>query len=300
MTFSVNDSPLTGRDGDKVTSRVIGARLMRESNGNVAIRVRENDNKDSFEVAGRGELQLGVLIETMRREGYEMSVGRPRVLFRHDPETGERQEPIEEVMVDVDEGFTGVVVEKLSARKAELRDMRPSGGHKIRLTFFCPSRGLIGYHGEFLTDTRGTGIMYRLFHGYGRYRGPIPGRRNGVLISNSEGNAVAYALWNLEERGAMFIDHGTAVYEGMIIGEHTRENDLEVNPLKGKQLTNIRAAGKDDMVRLTPPRRFSLEQAIAYVGDDELVEVTPKFIRLRKKLLSPHDRKKADRAAALS
>jgi GTP-binding protein len=300
MTFSVNDSPLAGRDGDKITSRVIGARLMRESNGNVAIRVRENDNKDSFEVAGRGELQLGVLIETMRREGYEMSVGRPRVLFRHDPETGERQEPIEEVMVDVDEGFTGVVVEKLSARKAELRDMRPSGGHKIRLTFFCPSRGLIGYHGEFLTDTRGTGIMYRLFHGYGRYRGPIPGRRNGVLISNSEGNAVAYALWNLEERGAMFIDHGTAVYEGMIIGEHTRENDLEVNPLKGKQLTNIRAAGKDDMVRLTPPRRFSLEQAIAYVGDDELVEVTPKFIRLRKKLLSPHDRKKADRAAALS
>jgi GTP-binding protein len=300
MTFSVNDSPLTGRDGDKVTSRVIGARLMREANGNVAIKVTENENKDAYEVAGRGELQLGVLIETMRREGYEMSVGRPRVLFRTDPVTGERQEPIEEVMVDVDEGFTGVVVEKLSARKAELRDMRPSGGHKTRLTFFCPSRGLIGYHGEFLTDTRGTGIMYRLFHGYGRYRGPIPGRRNGVLISTAEGTAVAYALWNLEERGAMFIDHGTPVYEGMIIGEHNRDNDLEVNPLKGKQLTNIRAAGKDDMVRLTPPRRFSLEQAIAYIADDELVEVTPKYIRLRKKMLSPHDRKKAERAGAMS
>ena len=300
MTFSVNDSPLTGRDGDKVTSRVIGARLMREANGNVAIKVTENENKDAYEVAGRGELQLGVLIETMRREGFEMSVGRPRVLFRTNPATGEREEPIEEVMVDVDEGFTGVVVEKLSARKAELRDMRPSGGHKTRLTFFCPSRGLIGYHGEFLTDTRGTGIMYRLFHGYGRYRGPIPGRRNGVLISTAEGTAVAYALWNLEERGAMFIEHGTPVYEGMIIGEHNRDNDLEVNPLKGKQLTNIRAAGKDDMVRLTPPRRFSLEQAIAYIADDELVEVTPKYIRLRKKMLSPHDRKRAERAGALS
>ncbi|HYM31203.1 MAG TPA: translational GTPase TypA [Candidatus Cybelea sp.] len=297
MTFSVNDSPLAGREGDKVTSRVIGTRLFREAEGNVAIRVRESDDRDSYEVAGRGELQLGVLIETMRREGFELSISRPRVLMRSDPETGQQQEPIEEVTVDVDDGYTGIVVEKLSERRAELRDMRPSGGGKTRIVFHAPSRGLIGYHGEFLTDTRGTGVMNRIFHAYAPFKGPIQGRRNGVLISNSDGDAVAYALWNLEERGPMFIDPGVQVYGGMIIGEHTRDNDLDVNPLKGKQLTNIRTTAKDEMVRLTPPRKMSLEQAIAYIADDELVEVTPKSIRLRKRFLDPNDRKRANRAA---
>ncbi len=291
MTFSVNDSPLAGRDGDKVTSRVIRERLFREAEGNVAIKVAEADDKDSFEVAGRGELQLGVLIETMRREGFELSISRPRVLFRE--HGAQRQEPIEEVQIDVDEDFSGAVVEKMSQRKAELIGMRPSGGGKQRLSFLAPSRGLIGYHGEFLTDTRGTGVMHRVFHGYAPYKGPIPGRRNGVLISNGQGNAVAYALWNLEDRGQMFIGPGTAIYDGMIIGEHSRGNDLEVNPLKAKQLTNIRAAGKDDAVRLSPPRRMSLEQALAYIDDDELVEVTPQAIRLRKRLLDPHMRKRA-------
>jgi GTP-binding protein len=298
MTFSVNDSPLAGREGDKVTSRMIRARLLREAEGNVAIRVRESEDKDAFEVAGRGELQLGVLVETMRREGYELSISRPRVLFREDAETGKLLEPVEEVQIDLDEAYTGVVVEKLSLRKGELKDMRPSGGGKTRLTFHCPSRGLIGYHGEFLTDTRGTGVMHRLFHAYGPHRGPIPGRRNGVLVAVGDGVAVAYALWNLEERGALFIDPGTQVYRGMIIGEHSRGNDLDVNPLKGKQLTNFRAAGKDEAVRLTPPRKLALEQAIAYIDDDELVEVTPKSIRLRKRLLDPNERKKASRAAA--
>jgi len=298
MTFSVNNSPLAGKEGDKVTSRVIRARLFREAEGNVAISVRETEDKDAFEVAGRGELQLGVLIETMRREGYELSISRPRVLMKSDPQTGQQLEPIEEVTVDVDDAYTGVVVEKLSERRAELRDMRPSGGGKTRIVFHAPSRGMIGYHGEFLTDTRGTGIMNRIFHGYAPNKGPIPGRRNGVLISNSGGDAVAYALWNLEERGPLFIDPGVQVYEGMIIGEHTRDNDLEVNPLKGKQLTNIRTTAKDEAVRLTPPRRMSLEQAIAYVGDDELVEVTPKSVRLRKRHLDPHERKRATRAAA--
>jgi len=295
MTFSVNDSPLAGRDGGKVTSRVIRDRLLREAEGNVAIRVQETADKDAFEVAGRGELQLGVLIETMRREGYELSISRPRVIYRADPETGQRLEPFEEIQVDVDEDYAGIVVEKMSARRAELTDMRPSGGGKQRVSFVAPARGLIGYHGEFLTDTRGTGVMSRLFHGYAPYKGPIQGRRTGVLISNAAGAAVAYALWNLEERGPLMIEPGTPVYPGMIIGEHSRGNDLEVNPLKGKQLTNIRAAGKDEAVRLTPPRRLSLEQAIAYIQDDELVEVTPHAFRLRKRLLDPHERKRQSR-----
>lgn len=295
MTFAVNDSPLAGREGDKVTSRMIRDRLLREAEGNVAIRITETEDKDAFEVAGRGELQLGVLIETMRREGYELSISRPRVLFQTDPESGQRLEPMEEVVIDVDEDYSGVVVEKMSERKAELTDMRPSGGGKTRVAFIAPSRGLIGYHGEFLTDTRGTGIMNRLFHDFGPYKGPIQGRRTGVLISNGNGTAVPFALWNLEERGEIFIHPGSPVYEGMIIGEHSRNNDLEVNPMKAKQLTNIRAAGKDEAVRLTPPRVRSLEQALSYIADDELVEVTPKSIRLRKQLLCPHERKKQSR-----
>ncbi len=291
MIFSVNDSPLAGTEGDKVTSRVIGIRLKREAESNVAIRITELDSKDAFEVAGRGELQLGVLIETMRREGFELSVSRPRVLFNTDA-TGHRMEPMEEVIVDVDDEYSGVVVEKMTQRKAELTGMRPTGGGKTRITFLAPSRGLIGYHGEFLTDTRGTGLMNRLYHGYAPYKGPIEGRRNGVLISNVGGEAVAYALWNLEDRGPMFIPPGAKIYEGMIIGEHTRGNDLEVNPLKAKQLTNIRASGKDEAVRLTPLRKMSLEQAIAYVQDDELVEVTPKCIRLRKRYRDSNERKK--------
>jgi GTP-binding protein len=298
MTFSVNDSPLAGREGTKVTSRMIGGRLFREAEGNVAIRVSESEEKDAFEVAGRGELQLGVLIETMRREGFELSISRPRVLFTSDPLTGRRLEPIEEVMVDVDEEFAGLVVDKMSRRKAEMQEMRPSGGGKLRLAFFGPTRGLIGYQGEFLTDTRGTGVMSRLFHGYAPYKGAIEGRRNGVLISTSDGFAVAYALWNLEDRGPMFVDPGTQVYEGMIVGAHTRGNDLDVNPIKGKQLTNIRTTAKDEAVRLTAPQLMSLEQAIAYIADDELVEVTPKSIRLRKRLLDPNERKRAGRAAA--
>ncbi len=294
MTFSVNDSPLAGREGTKVTSRMIAERLFREAEGNIAIKVRETADKDALEVAGRGELQLGVLIETMRREGYEMSISRPRVLYK--TENGQRLEPIEEVQIDVDEEYSGVVVEKMSLRKAEMTDMRPSGGGKLRLTFHAPSRGLIGYQGEFMTDTRGTGLMSRLFHGYAPHKGMLEGRRNGVLISTGDGDAVAYALWNLEDRGPMFITPGTAVYQGMIIGEHTRENDLEVNPLKGKQLTNIRTTSKDEAVRLTTPRIMSLEQAISYIQDEELVEVTPKSIRLRKRLLDPNERKRATRS----
>jgi len=298
MTFSVNDGPLTGREGTRVTSRMIGERLFREAEGNVAIRVGESQERDAFEVAGRGELQLGVLIETMRREGFELSISRPRVLFTNDPATGRRLEPIEEVVVDVDEEFAGVVVDKLARRKAEMQEMRPSGGGKLRLAFLGPTRGLIGYQGEFLADTRGTGVMSRLFDGYAPYKGIIEGRRNGVLISNGDGFAVAYALWNLEDRGPMFVEPGTQVYQGMIIGAHTRGNDLDVNPMKGKQLTNIRTTAKDEAVRLTPPQLMSLEQAIAYIADDELVEVTPKSIRLRKRLLDPNDRKRAGRAAA--
>ena len=299
MTFSINDSPLAGRDGNKVTSRMIRDRLLREAEGNVAIRITETENRDAFEVAGRGELQLGVLIETMRREGFELAVSRPRVLYRKNHRTGERQEPFEEVVVDVDNEFSGVVVESLSLRKARMTDMRPSGGGKTRITFIAPSRGLIGYHGDFLTETRGTGIMSRLFHAYDDYAGQIPGRRTGVLISNSAGRSVAYALQNLEERGPLMIGTGVEVYGGMVVGEHTRGNDLEVNPLKAKQLTNIRASGKDDAVTLTPPKRLSLEQAIAYITDDELVEVTPSHIRLRKRFLDPHERKRQSRKAEL-
>jgi GTP-binding protein len=294
MTFRINDSPLAGTEGDKVQSRVIRERLLREAEGNVALRVSESREKDSMEVAGRGELQLGILIETMRREGFELSVSRPKVLLERSA-LGELTEPIEEVVIDVDEEHTGIVVQKLAERKAEMVEMRPSGGGRVRLVFYAPTRGLIGYQGELLTDTRGTAVMNRLFHGYERYRGEIAGRRNGVLIANDAGEAVAYALWNLEDRGPMMIEPGWKVYRGMIIGEHTRGNDLEVNVLKGKKLTNIRTHAKDEAVRLVPPIQMTLEKALAYVGDDELVEVTPKAIRLRKKLLDPNDRKKEER-----
>jgi GTP-binding protein len=297
MTFRINDGPLGGREGKKVTSRQIRERLFKEAEGNVAIRVRDSEETDAFEVAGRGELQLGVLIETMRREGFELTIGRPRVLTRDNPETGEREEPYEECLVDVDEDYAGAVVQKLSLRKGQLRDMRPSGAGKLRLSFLIPSRGLIGYHSEFLTDTRGTGIMNRLFHGYGPWAGVIEGRRNGSLISNVDGETTQYALFSLQERGALFVEPGARVYVGMIIGENSRDEDLEVNPVKEKKLTNIRAAGKDDALLLTPPRRLSLEQAIAWIEDDELVEVTPSAIRLRKRHLDPHERKRAQRRA---
>jgi GTP-binding protein len=299
MTFSANDSPLAGQEGNSVTARLIAERLQREAEGNVAIRVGPAPAGDGYEVAGRGELQLAVLIETMRREGYELSIGRPRVLLRHDPQTGQTLEPIEEVVIDVDEAFSGPVVDKLCQRRAELTEMRPTGAGKQRLAFLAPSRALIGYHGEFLTDTRGTGVMNRVFHGYAPYKGSIDGRRAGVLVSLEQGPAVAYALWNLEERGFLFIGPGEKVYAGMIIGEHSRPSDLDVNPLKSKQLTNIRAAGKDDAVLLSPPIRMTLEQALAYIGDDELVEVTPRSIRLRKRQLDASERRKeAKRGAA--
>jgi GTP-binding protein len=294
MTFRINDSPLAGTEGDKVQSRVIRERLLREAEGNVALRVSEATEKDAMEVAGRGELQLGILIETMRREGFELSVSRPQVLLERGPD-GELREPIEEVVIDVDEAHSGIVVQKLSERKAELIEMRPSGGGRVRLIFHAPTRGLIGYHGELLGDTRGTAVMNRLFHGYGAYRGEIAGRRNGVLISNDQGDSVAYALWNLEDRGPMLIEPGCKVYRGMIVGEHTRGNDLEVNVLKGKKLTNIRTHAKDEAVRLIPPIQMTLEKALAYIGEDELVEVTPKAIRLRKKLLDPNERRKEER-----
>ena len=296
VLFGINDSPLAGREGSKVQSRVIRDRLMAEAEGNVAIQVNDTENKDSFDVAGRGELQLGVLIETMRREGFELSISRPRVIFRED-ENGKTTEPIEDVTVDVDDEFTGVVIEKMAERKGEMTDMRPTGGGKTRIMFEAPSRGLIGYHGEFLTDTRGTGVLNRVFHEWAPYKGAIPGRRAGVLISMENGVSVAFALWNLEDRGRMFIGAQETIYTGMIIGEHSRENDLEVNPLKGKKLTNVRASGTDDAVRLTTPITLSLEQAIAYVDDDELVEVTPNAIRLRKRYLDPHERKRHARGA---
>ena len=295
MRFSVNDSPMAGREGTKVTSRMIRDRLMREAESNVAVRITEAEDKDSFEVAGRGELQLGVLIETMRREGFELGISRPRVLFRED-ENGQKTEPYETVVIDVDDEYSGTVVEKMAVRKGDLIDMRPSGGGKTRITFSAPSRGLIGYHGEFLSDTRGTGIMNRLFEKYGPHRGTIEGRKNGVLISNGAGEAVAYALGPLEERGILMVSPGEALYEGMIIGENAKPDDLEVNPMKSKQLTNFRSTGKDDAIRLTPPKRLTLEQAIAYIDNDEMVEVTPKNIRLRKRLLDPNERKKASRA----
>jgi GTP-binding protein len=296
MRFAVNDSPLAGREGDKVTSRMIRDRLLREAETNVSIRVTESADRDSFEVAGRGELQLGVLIETMRREGFELGISRPRVIFGE--EGGQRTEPYETVVIDVDDEFSGTVVEKMQRRKAELTEMRPSGSGKTRITFSAPSRGLIGYHGEFLSDTRGTGIMNRLFEKYGPHKGPIEGRNNGVLISNCGGEAVGYALNALEERGVLFVKPQDKVYEGMIIGENAKPDDLEVNPLKSKQLTNFRSTGKDDAIRLTPPTIMSLEQAIAYIDDDEMVEVTPKSIRLRKAILCPHERKKAKRKEA--
>jgi GTP-binding protein len=298
MTFSVNDGAYAGQDGSKVTSRQIRDRLFREAEGNVAIRVAAGAEKDAFEVAGRGELQLAVLIETMRREGFELCVGRPRVLYRTDPVTGARLEPIEEVVIDVDDAYAGIVVEKLTARRGELAEMRRAGAGKTRLVFHSPSRALIGYHGEFLTDTRGTGVLHRLFFAYEPYKGPIAQRHTGVLVSAEEGLAVAYALWNLEERGPLFVAPGEKVYSGMIIGEHSKGQDLEVNPLKTKKLTNIRAAGKDDNVLLTPPLRMTLEKAIAYIAEDELVEVTPKAIRLRKRHVDPHARRKAMRASA--
>jgi GTP-binding protein len=292
ITVSVNDSPLAGKEGDKVQSRVIRDRLLREAESNVAIKVSETPDKDAYEVAGRGELQLGVLIETMRREGFEVSISRPRVVFQACEDTGERQEPIEDVVIDVDDEFTGVVIDKLSQRKAELKEMGPSGAGKTRLALQAPSRALIGYQGEFLTDTRGSGVLNRVFSHYESYKGAIEGRRNGVLVSNSDGDTASYALWNLEERGVMFIGGGEKAYQGMIIGENSRGDDLDVNPMKAKQLTNVRASGKDEAIRLTPPRRMTLEQAIAYIEDDELVEVTPKSIRLRKQVLNPSFRKK--------
>ena len=298
MRFAVNDSPMAGREGSKVTSRMIRDRLLREAESNVAIKITEAADRDSFEVAGRGELQLGVLIETMRREGFELGISRPRVLFGED-ENGKKTEPYETVVIDVDDEYSGTVVDKMNIRKAEMTDMRPSGGGKTRITFSAPSRGLIGYHGEFLSDTRGTGIMNRLFEKYGPHKGNIEGRKNGVLISNGAGEAQGYALGPLEDRGILFVGHGEALYEGMIIGENAKTDDLEVNPMKAKQLTNFRASGgKDDAIRLTPPKKMTLEQAIAYIDDDEMVEVTPKSIRLRKRFLDPHERKKQSRAKA--
>ncbi|MEL6169448.1 MAG: translational GTPase TypA [Pseudomonadota bacterium] len=296
VTFGINDSPLAGRDGKKVQSRVIRERLMKEAEQNVAIRVTDTPGGEAFEVAGRGELQMGVLIENMRREGFELSISRPQVLMRE--EEGQRLEPVEEVTIDVDDEHTGAVIEKLTGpRRGDLAEMKPGGSGKTRIVAHVPSRGLIGYHGEFLTDTRGTGVLNRVFHGWVPHKGPIPGRRAGVLIAMGAGQSVAYALWNLEERGRLFIGAQEDVYEGMVIGEHSRENDLEVNPLKGKKLTNVRASGKDDAVTLTTPVRMSLEEAIAYIDDDELVEVTPNAIRLRKRFLDPHERKRQARSA---
>jgi GTP-binding protein len=297
ITFGINDSPLAGRDGKKVQSRVIRERLMKEAEQNVAIRVTDTPGGEAFDVAGRGELQMGVLIENMRREGYELSIARPRVLMRED-EDGGTLEPVEEVTIDVDDDHSGAVIEKLTGpRKGDLVEMKPADSGKTRIVAHVPSRGLIGYHGEFLTDTRGTGVMNRVFHGHVPHKGPIPGRRAGVLISMETGESVAFALWNLEERGRLFIGPQEKVYQGMIIGEHSRENDLEVNPLKGKKLTNVRASGSDDAVRLTPHVNMSLEEAISYIDDDELVEVTPNAIRLRKRHLDPHERKRAAKSA---
>ncbi|GAA6192554.1 translational GTPase TypA [Phaeobacter sp. NW0010-22] len=297
VTFGINDSPLAGRDGKKVQSRIIRDRLMKEAESNVAIQISDTPGGEAFEVAGRGELQMGVLIENMRREGFELSISRPQVLFRE--EDGKRMEPVEEVTIDVDDEYSGAVIEKITGvRKGELTEMKPAGAGKTRIIAHVPSRGLIGYHGEFLTDTRGTGVLNRVFHGWTPHKGTIPGRRAGVLISMENGTSVAYALWNLEERGKMMIGAQADVYQGMIIGEHSRENDLEVNPLKGKKLTNVRASGTDDAVRLTTPITLSLEEAIAYIDNDELVEVTPNAIRLRKRYLDPHERKRMARSIA--
>jgi GTP-binding protein len=296
MMFRINDGPFAGQEGDKLQSRVIRDRLLREAERNVAIRVREDENsKDAYEVAGRGELQLGILIETMRREGFELTVSRPRVVLKIDPSTGRRLEPIEDVIIDVDAEHSGVVVQKLAERRGELKEMRPSGGGRLRLVFHAPTRGLIGYQGELLTDTRGTAVMNRLFHSWAAHKGEIAGRKTGVLISNAMGEATAYSLFYLQDRGAMIIEPQTRVYEGMIVGQHTRDNDLVVNVIQGKKLTNIRAAGKDENVILTPPMRITLERALSYIEDDELVEVTPKSIRLRKRWLDANERKKRSR-----
>jgi GTP-binding protein len=297
ITISVNDSPFAGQEGTKVTSRMIRDRLFAEAETNVAIRVNETATGDAYEVGGRGELQLGVLIETMRREGFELSVSRPRVLIRKDEETGEKLEPIEEVMVDVDDEYSGVVVEKISLRKGRMTDMRPSGGGKTRIMFLVPSRGLIGYQSEFMTDTKGTGVINRIYYGHEPYKGDITERRNGALISIGQGEAVAYAIFNLQERGTMFVKPQDKLYDGMIVGENSRDNDLEVNVLKGKQLTNMRASGTDEAVRLVPAKVMSLEEMMSYIADDELVEVTPKTLRLRKRYLDSNERKKASRAA---
>ncbi len=295
MTFSVNDSPLAGKEGKNLTSRVIGDRLFKEAEGNVSITVKKSTQEESYEVAGRGELQLGILIETMRREGFELSIGRPKVLFQNDPNTGETLEPIEELYVDLDDEFTGTVVDKLIQRKGEMIDMRPSGVGKTRIKFLIPTRGLIGYYGDFLTDTRGSGIMNRSFHSYAPHKGPIEERSRGALVSIASGKAIPYALFYLKDRGTLFVHPGDPVYDGMIIGEHSRENELEVNPTKEKQLSNCRAAGKDENIKLPNPREMTLEQAIAYIKNDEKVEVTPKSIRLRKKYLDQITRKKMSR-----
>jgi len=296
VMISVNDSPFAGTEGKKVTSTMIRERLLAEAEVNVAITFKESDSKDAFEIGGRGELQLGVLIEQMRREGFELTVSRPRVLFQD--VDGQCHEPIEEVTIDVDEEYSSTVVDKMNRRKAEMTDMRSSGAGKTRITFLAPSRGLIGYQSQFMTDTRGTGVFNRVFHSYAPYKGDIPQRRHGALISTDQGQAVAYAIFNLQDRGVMFVDHQTPVYAGMIVGEHSRDNDLEVNVLKGKQLTNVRASGTDDAVKITPPRKMSLEDMMAYINEDELLEVTPVNLRLRKLHLCPHERKKASRASA--
>jgi len=296
VTITVNDSPFAGQEGKKVTSTMIRQRLMDEAEVNVAITFQESADKDAFEIGGRGELQLGVLIETMRREGFELTVSRPRVLMQEID--GVKMEPIEEVTIDVDEEYSSAVIDKMNRRKAEMIDMRSAGAGKSRIIFHAPSRGLIGYQSQFLTDTRGTGVMNRIFHEYAPYKGDIQQRRNGALISIDTGQAVAYAIFNLQDRGVMFVEHQTPVYEGMIIGEHNRENDLEVNIQKGKKLTNMRASGSDEAVTLVPPRKMSLEDMMSYINDDELVEVTPKSLRLRKQYLCPHERKKRSRVSA--
>ncbi len=296
VTISVNDSPFAGTEGKKVTSTMIRQRLLAEAEVNVAITFAESDSRDSFEIGGRGELQLGVLIETMRREGFELTVSRPKVLYKN--ESGQRLEPVEEVTVDVDSDYASAVIDTLSQRKADMQDMRQGSSGKTRLVFLAPSRGLIGYQGRFLTDTRGTGVLNRVFHSYAPYKGEIAGRRNGALISTETGQAVAYALFNLQDRGIMFIHPQDKVYEGMVVGEHNRENDLGVNVLKGKKLTNVRASGSDEAIILTPPRRLTLEDMMAYINSDELVEVTPLSLRLRKRHLDPHERKKAARQLA--
>jgi GTP-binding protein len=296
VTITVNDSPFAGTEGKKVTSTVIRERLLAEAESNVAITFKENDQKDSFEIGGRGELQIGVLIEQMRREGFELIVSRPKVLYKAS-DNGSKLEPIEEVTIDVDEEFTSSVVDGMNQRKAEMQDMRAAGAGKTRLIFLAPSRGLIGYQNKFLTDTKGTGVINRIFSKYDNFRGNIPGRKYGALISTDTGTAVAYAIFNLQERGTMFIGHQTPVYGGMIVGEHSRDNDLEINVLKGKQLTNVRASGTDEAVKLTTPRKMSLEEMMAYINDDELLEVTPKSLRLRKRFLSAVERKRNKKTA---